>query len=262
VKIKNPVSGDMNVLRPSLIIGCADVLRRNVARGIVDVRIFECGTVFSLKNGIPQEEEQIAGILTGRTRPQNYYKDEIIDFFYVKGIVETILKDCGIENLTSERINFPFLENVFLFKDSKKPLFLIGELPKDSLNFFDVKKEYLNSPVFYFEFYFKNVEVPDKKYSPPPSVPPVIRDISIVVDEKIKFGEILKWIRNMNVKHLCDIVLVDIYKGSQTGKGRRSLSFRFFFQAEETLLQTDVERCLSEILGSLKNKFGATLREK
>ena len=184
-----------------------------------------------------------------------------MDFFFVKGVLETVLEGRTSRNFSSERINFPFLENVFRFSNGK-PLFMIGEMPPDTLKFFGIKKEYINSPVFYFEFYFGNVSTKAESYSPPPSVPPVIRDISIVVDEKIKFGEILGWIENMNVKNLADIALVDIYSGSQTGKGRRSLSFRFLFQAGETLLQSDIDARISEILRSLKNKFGATLREK
>jgi len=272
VRIQNPLSSDMNVLRPIFLPSLLDVLRRNVSRGLNNVRIFECGKVFKKKDERILEEEQIAGIITGQTIPLSHYQREKIDFFYVKGILETILKNftpLDSQHLTgftsntlkSEVLHFPFLKLAYRFK-GERVLFLIGEVADEVLSSFDIKKDFLLGDVFYFEFYFKNISEREKIYTSPPVVPYVVRDLSIVVDEKIKYERIFEKIYKAHPQFLSRFCLIDIYRGPQVGEGKKSLSFRFFFQGKETLLQSDVEKQIQKILNLLSKEFGAKLREK
>jgi len=261
VRIQNPLSADMNVLRPIFIPPLLDVLRRNVSRGLNNIRIFECGKVFKKKDGRIQEEEQIAGIITGERIPLSHYKREKIDFFYVKGILETILKNFTSKALTSEILHFPFLKLAYKFKEGKD-IFLIGEVAHDVLSSFDIKKDFLLGEVFYFEFYFRNIGKREKIYISPPVVPHVVRDLSIVVDEKIKYERISERIYKAQPQFLSQFYLIDVYRGPQVGEGKKSLSFRFFFQGKETLLQSDVEEQIQKILNLLSKELGAKLREK
>jgi len=262
----------MNVLRPIFLPSLLDVLRRNVSRGLNNVRIFECGKVFKKKDERILEEEQIAGIITGQTIPLSHYQREKIDFFYVKGILETILKNftpLDSQHLTgftsntlkSEILHFPFLKLAYRFK-GERVLFLIGEVADEVLSSFDIKKDFLLGDVFYFEFYFKNISEREKIYTSPPVVPYVVRDLSIVVDEKIKYERIFEKIYKAHPQFLSRFCLIDIYRGPQVGEGKKSLSFRFFFQGKETLLQSDVEKQIQKILNLLSKEFGAKLREK
>jgi len=285
VRIKNPVSTDMGVLRPTLFVGLAEVFRRNVAHGLADIRIFESGSVFkntSSGASFINEEELIAGMASGGIIPLSHYDCGEVDFFYVKGVLESVVRGFvkGFSAISAERINSPFLKNSFIFfrhggkekeapqTDGRKnlPFFLIGEVPSEILNSFDIKKDYLTSSVVYFELYYKNfcapASVEKKEYKAPPAVPAVQRDISVVVDESKKFSAVLEAVEAARPKYLYDIRLLDVYRGEQIEKGKKSVSLRLFFRGEGTLLQTDVDKEIASVLAILSENLQAVLREK
>lgn len=258
IKIKNPVSADMGVARPTLFVNLADVVRHNIFRGITDVKIFESGSVFRNNAGRYVEEEMLAGAATGSVSPLSHYNSVPADFFYVKGVLECLAGRASV----SERVNAPFLENAFVFKGGEKPLFLIGEVTDKALNSFDIKKDFLTSPIIYFEFYFRNISSPAKKYSAPPTVPASLRDLSIVIKEDVRFTEVEKKILSLGVETLEKAVLIDLYRGAQVEKGKKSMSFRLFFRGRETLIHSDIDAQLDRILKALAEAFGAELRQK
>ncbi|MFH1352566.1 MAG: phenylalanine--tRNA ligase subunit beta [bacterium] len=261
LKIKNPLSADMNILRPVLFAGLADALRRNVARGVSDIRIFESGSVFGNDSCGIHEDEQIAGIATGRIVPLSMYECRQVDFFYVKGIIETIIGGFSEASLKCRKVNSPFLKRAFVFENTK-PVLLAGEVSSEVLKSFDVKEDYLSGPVVYFEFYFKNLSGKKRVYASPPAIPSVKRDISITVNADVNYGEIVSKITETKPDFLYGIRLLDVYRGAQIGQGKKSLSFRFFFRGMKTLLQTDVDQQMSKILKCLSESFAAALRER
>jgi len=149
-----------------------------------------------------------------------------------------------------------------VFKGGEKPLFLIGEVTDKALNSFDIKKDFLTSPIIYFEFYFRNISSPAKKYSAPPTVPASLRDLSIVIKEDVRFTEVEKKILSLGVETLEKAVLIDLYRGAQVEKGKKSMSFRLFFRGRETLIHSDIDAQLDRILKALAEAFGAELRQK
>jgi len=246
------------VARPTLFVNLADVVRHNISRGITDVKIFESGSVFRNNAGRYVEEEMLAGAATGSVSPLSHYNSVPADFFYVKGVLECLAGRASV----SERVNAPFLENAFVFKGGEKPLFLIGEVTDKALNSFDIKKDFLTSPIIYFEFYFRNISSPAKKYSAPPTVPASLRDLSIVIKEDVRFTEVEKKILSLGVETLEKAVLIDLYRGAQVEKGKKSMSFRLFFRGRETLIHSDIDAQLDRILKALAEAFGAELRQK
>jgi len=266
IKIKNPVSADMGVARPTLFVNLADVARHNISRGITDVRIFECGSVFKNDSAKYIEEEMIAGMATGLVAPLSHYKSAPVDFFYVKGAIEGAAESppvgAAMRVSVSERINAPFLENAVLFKEGGKPLFMIGEVTDKALNSFDIKKDFLTSPIIYFELYFKNLPSAAKKYSAPPTVPASMRDLSILIKDDVSFADVEKKIFESGALNLEKAVLIDLYRGAQVEDGKKSMSFRLFFRGKETLIHSDIDAQLARILKALGDAFGAELRKK
>ncbi len=258
IRIKNPVSADMGAARPTLFVNLADVMKYNISRGISDVKIVESGSVFRNNSGQYSEEEMIAGMAAGNVGTLSHYKSGPVDFFYVKGIIE----EAAGRALNCERINAPFLENTVVFKDGEKSIFMIGEMSGKALNSFDIKKDFLTSPIIYFEFYFKNLSHACKKYSAPPSVPSAARDISILIKEDVSFADVEGKIFSCGAENLEKAVLIDLYRGKPVEEGKKSMSFRLFFRGKQTLIHSDIEQQVSKILKVLSDNFSASLREK
>ncbi|MEA2081888.1 MAG: phenylalanine--tRNA ligase subunit beta [Elusimicrobiota bacterium] len=258
IRINNPVSADMGVARPTLFVNLADVMRYNISRGITEVKIFESGSVFRSNQGKYEEEEMVAGMASGSVGALSHYKSVSADFFYVKGILEEAAGRAD----GYEHVNAPFLENSVVFKKGGNTVFLIGEVTEKALNSFDVKKDFLTSPIIYFEFYFKNLPDAAKKYSPPPTVPSALRDLSILIKEDVRFGDVERKIFSCGAENLEKAVLLDLYRGKQVQGGKKSMSFRLFFRGKETLIHSDIDHQVAKILRVLSDNFGASLREK
>jgi len=139
---------------------------------------------------------------------------------------------------------------------------MIGEVSEEALNSFDIKKDFLTSPIIYFEFYFKNLSVTEKKYSPPPSVPSASRDLSVLIKEDVGFADVERKIFSCGAENLEKAVLIDLYRGKPVEEGKKSMSFRFFFRGKDTLIHSDIEQQVLKILKTLSDNFGASLREK
>ncbi|MCD6311138.1 MAG: hypothetical protein J7M11_01625, partial [Elusimicrobia bacterium] len=244
IRIKNPVSSDMGVARPTLFVNLAEVMKHNISRGISDVKIVESGSVFRNNSEQYTEEEMIAGMAAGKVATLSHYKSNPVDFFYVKGLIE----EAAGSALSSERANAPFLENTVVYKQGEKSVFLIGEMSEKALSSFDIKKDFLASPIIYFEFYFKNLPGTRKKYSPPPVVPSAVRDLSVLIKEDVSFGDVEKKIFSCGAENLEKAVLIDLYRGKPVEEGKKSMSFRFFFRGKETLIHSDIEQQVAKIL--------------
>jgi phenylalanyl-tRNA synthetase beta chain len=121
----------------------------------------------------------------------------------------------------------------------------------------------LSDNIYLFEFNIKNIIKQEKtRYQPISKYPSVKRDISIVIDEKILFDDVLKCARNECTDLLTNLELFDVYQGEGIEKGKKSLALGLTFQAtSSTLKDLEVEAIMKKVMAGLNNNFGAKLRE-
>ncbi len=247
IKMKNPVSSEYTYLRPSLIAGLLKNVKKNEKR-FDHINIFESGKVF--KKG-ESEEKMVSGVLT------------MTDFRKVKGIIETLFENLGIENINYEKseINETWSSRSAIIKCKDYELGVLGEISKDIL-----KKLKIGSKVFAFELNMGKMlskSSEKSRYRKISKFPESIKDISVLVPKKVKYEEVLNKIKDIGNDVLIDVDLFDIYQGDRIPADKKNLGLRFSFQSEnKTLSKKEISDLLKEIISGLERNPGWEVRKK
>lgn len=262
VELKNPISQEMAVMRPSLIPGLLKSIDTNKRNGSLDCRFFETGLCF---DGIKEEQQvkKLAAVITGNKYKTHWRNsNRVVDFYDLKAILEDVLA------MSKYEVSFVETDNIILQKgqaatiiiDGKKVGF-IGKLSPHIASFFSINDSYV------FEIEFACL-LNKKKYSYQSfsNFQASKRDLSVVIDKKIKYNEVIKSIKEtagkQTQKLLTNIELFDVYQGDNIDDNKRSLAFSLTFQAmDKTLKDNEIEIQVEAIFLDLKNKFSAIRRE-
>jgi phenylalanyl-tRNA synthetase beta chain len=252
VELMNPISSFYKYLRPSLIPN----LLKNVSFNLKyfnDIKIFELGKVFKRDWQKKLIEDNALTILISRREP----KEEI--FFELKGVSDFLLKGLGISNFFYDEFK-PVPEKILSsllhhkktaeIKVGDKKIGFLGEISPLIL-----KELRINHKVVILDFNFKELielSTEEREYLPPSIYPSVIRDLSLLVPLEVKVDEVLNIINLVSEDLVKDVELFDIYEDEAFG-GRKSLSFRIVYQAEDrTLRSEEVEKVHQKIIKALE----------
>jgi phenylalanyl-tRNA synthetase beta chain len=266
VALSNPLSSDMDVLRPSLLPGLIHSLRHNVSRKNYDVALFEIGRVFTRQNGATREERRIAVALTGQRAP-NFWsgseRDAKFDAYDLKGIVEEFLEQFGLRGIAFAKCaesTALFLESAAVTLGGKLPLGELGQL-QPAL----AKKYDLRDAVFLAEF---NLDLliakrnPAKSFKPLPQFPSSRRDVAMLVPEAVTHDAVLQTVKQAKPANLENVELFDVFRGKNIPEGQKSLAYAFTYRsAEKTLTDADVNAAHTKVVEALKANLKAAVRE-
>jgi len=265
VALANPLSSDMDVLRPSLLPGLIHSLRHNVSRKNHDVALFEIGRVFTNVNGQTKENRNVAIAITGQRALPFWSGDERdakFDAYDLKGITEEFLEQFGLRGVAFGRraeSTALFLESAAVTLGGKVPLGELGQLLPAL-----AKKYDLRDGVFLAEF---NLDLllskrnPAKSFKPLPQFPSSRRDVAMLVPEAITHDAVLTAVKSAKAANLESVELFDIFRGQGVPEGRKSLAYAFTYRAvDKTLTDADVNSAHEKIIGSLKTQLQAEMR--
>ena len=259
--LSNPISTDMSVMRTRLLPGLIQALRHNLNRQQPRVRLFETGLCF-----VPGEEglsqvPHIAGVISGgRFEEGLYSRGEAVDFFDIKGDLETVLR------LASGAVTrFEISQNPILHPGQGADLVLdgncigfVGGLHPSVLKALDI-----NQPVFVFEVELSpitNAKLPN--FSELSRFPSIRRDISVIVDENLPVQELIDNIFSIKNEILQEVFVFDVYTGKEVRNSRKSVALGLILQDfSRTLIDEDVDDLVTKILAQLKEHCNAVLRE-
>ena len=269
LRLANPLSEEQAIMRPSLLPGLLEVLRRNALKQAPDLRIFELSKVFHPQPGsdLPREEHWLAGLMCGAREGlsvtgQNPWQvqKEAVDFFDLKGAVETLL-----EGLLAPQVSFrpeglpPFIQvGAAVFSGDTELGFLGRLVPEvgDSLD--------LEAPIWVFYLSFDaltRVAEPHHCFTPLPRYPAVFRDLALVLPEEVPAARVIADLYRHGRPLLEEARLFDVYAGDQVPDGKRSLAFRLTYRnPERTLTDEVVNRRHQTLLAALEKELGAQLR--
>jgi len=267
VGITNPLSREQSLLRTSLLPGLLSILRWNLNRGISDIKIFEIGRVFFSTEAIPEEKRILAGALVG-TQEEGYWEEpaRAIDFYYVKGIMDSLLRELGIYHQYQKEIGMEKSSH-FLLEDrisnkimvDKEHLGDFGELIRTVS-----RKMEFSDKVYIFELDFdklcKFIEM-KRKYKKMSRFPWVSRDIALVAPEGLTFEEICVKIKALGGEVVQDVKLFDLYLGEQIESGKRGLACKVIYQSmDRTLRDEEVNNLHMKIVEALEKDLGVRAR--
>jgi phenylalanyl-tRNA synthetase beta chain len=265
VALQNPLSSDMNVLRPSLLPGLLDSLRHNVSHKNEDVALFEIGRVFAPTEGKLKEERHLALVLTGRRQPAFWTgadRDVKFDIYDLKGILDEFFEHFGLRGVSyasRDQTNPFFLESAAV-QLGKLGLGEIGQLAPGVQKLYD-----LRDPVFLAELNFDLLLArrnPAKSFKPLPAYPSIRRDIAMLLPEATLHEAVLSVVRQAKPQNLEKAELFDVFRGKNVPEGQKSMAYAFTYRnSDRTLTDAEVNAAHVELIAQLRQTLHANVRE-
>ena len=270
IKIVNPISSDLNVLRNSIFSNLTIYLNKNLDRGIKDLSLFEIGPIFYGSN--PGDQETVVGGLrSGKVSRLSWIeKDRNVDVFDVKKDVIQTLVESGydkskifIDDQTPNYYHPGKSGRIFLNKRKDKVAAYFGEIHPSILNRIDIKTEALLG----FEIFVDNLKQSKKSLKDQKNIYQVSdfqkseRDFAFIIDKNFKSQEIIEVISNIDKELIRNVNIFDIYEGENIPNGKKSIALNVTIQSmTKTLKDKDLEKVNKSIIDTVENKTGAKIR--
>ena len=271
VRIVNPLSADLNVLRQTLILNGLEVVAYNVNRQIGTLKTFEYGSVYQRlpetdgKTLASYEEHQCFTLLMSGSPARSWREGARKGSFYeLKGYLELLLRRYAVDIFTLETKPAPsdiFAEGIsYSLPGTHEPLAVIGTVAPALARKFDVRQ-----PVFAAEICWqtllKLVSRVKVKFQEMPKFLEVRRDLAVLIDENVAYADLCRAAQKSVKKILKQVSLFDVYRGDKIPEGKKQYAINFVLQdPEKTLTDQEVEKAMSRLLATFQNQFGAVLR--
>lgn len=266
VRLRNPLSAEFDVMRPSLVPGLLQAALFNQNRGSSDAWLFEIGKVFASQPDSEtgfRENTHFAAVLMGANGERSWRGSlPVADFFEAKSLAFAILGRLGVRNAVvhaGASASFCHPGKSARIEHEGRLLFELGELHPRVQSAFEFKRSValLWADVEAFAPYLNHLP----KYEEIPAFPAVARDLALVADRTVSAAQIEDAIRKRAKSLLSSLRLFDVYEGERIPAGKRSLAYQLRFSApDRTLTDDEVNQLLNKIIGDLRAKLGVELR--
>jgi len=261
VKIINSLSEGLNVMRPTMLPTGLECIAYNLNRKNIDLLFFEFGKTYSLIENEYHEKQNLALYFSGNKNEINWNSQaKKTDIYFVKGIAEAIFSLLGIK-----KYEFEVSKNEKLFESinasiNGENLAVMGAVLKSELEIFSIKQ-----PVFFVCIDWEKLLSFTKNetivFQPVSKFPQVQRDLSILVDKNISYGEIENVVKSLQIKKLKKVQLFDVFENEKLGENKKSFAINFtFLDKEKTLTDEEIETMMNKIISDLENKLNALIR--
>ena len=273
VKIMNPLSSDLNVMRETLLFGGLETVAYNANRKNPDLRLFEFGNVYiynpeNKNEDNPmqayKEEKHLALWVSGKRVSGCWaHPDEDSSFFEIKATVINIFRRIGLSLASvdmSDGNNNIFNKSITIKNKGGKLLAEMGVLSNTLL-----KKTGITSPVYYADINWtavmKQVRKNSVSFKEISKYPAVSRDLALLLDKQVEFAQIEAIAYKTERKYLKSVELFDVYEGKNLPEGKKSYAVNFILQDEQkTLTDKQIEAIMNKLIANIKKELNAELR--
>ncbi len=272
VRVVNPLSQDLNVMRQTLILNGLEVISYNINRQQTSLRFFEYGSVYQRlpqKDGTKlegyEEHQNFALFLSGT--PDKAWRNPVAksDFFQLKGYVELLLERYRVDVSTllcSAAPSDIFSEGIVYFLPGKEPVQLacLGTVNPVLCKRFGIRQSVFAAEISWPAL-FTLVKRDKFSFKELPKFPEVRRDLAVLLDESVSYADLRTAALRCGKKLIKSVTLFDVYRGDKIPQGKKQYALNFVLQdAERTLTDNEVESVMDKVLGTLRSQFGAELR--
>lgn len=273
VKIVNPLSGDLNVMRQTLLFNALEAIELNTNRKNADLMLYESGNCYFYNSEASREknplysyrqEAHFAMAVTGREGVSSWNRNADMSSFYtLKATAEKVLKRFGmdINDATYATIESDLYSEGVTIKLRGKQLIQIGVVSKQYRKMFDIKAEvyFLDMNFDTFLDIIKNNSLTVSELS---KYPEVRRDLALLVDKSVTFSELRSIALKTEKKLLKNVTLFDVYEGDKLPEGKKSLALNFVLEdTTKTLTDTVIDKCMSSFIFQFEKQIGAEIRK-
>lgn len=263
VRMLNPLSSDLDIMRMQMMYSGLEMLQYNNNRKSSDIKCFEYGLTYQNIEGKYKETTHFALYLTGNKNGESWSQpQQSVNYFTLKATVMNVLAKLGV----NQRLESSYTEehsrlyNTTTLSLNKKPLVTFGTIQPNITEQFD-----LNQPVYMADFLWKNVmdviRNNNMKFRPISAFPQVRRDLALVLDKQVTYGELERIALKSEPKLLQSINAFDVYVGDKIEQGKKSYAISVLLQDDEkTMTDQDIDRVVNKLVKQFEKEFGATLR--
>ena len=254
VKLLNPLSSDLGYMRTNLLFSGLEVVSYNINRKRSDLRLFEFGKNYRVRDGKYDEQKHLLLYLTGNQLPQSWITTpRAVSFFELKGSVEALFERLGLKEVTT----LP-LEPT---DNGETLLGTMGVVKHKILKDFDIKQEVLYADL-HWETLLEQVRGYKVVYKEISKYPEVRRDLALLLDDKVSFADLYRVAFATEKSILKQINLFDVYQGDKLAAGKKSYAVSFILQEEnKTLTDKQIDKTMQKLQTAFEQSLGATLRE-
>jgi len=263
VKMLNPLSADLSVLRADMLFSGLEAISHNINRRNTDLKLFEIGKTYHTSGAtdLPyHEKKHISIFVSGKLFPENAQElNHNVDFFFLKTVLVNLFEKCGLNTIKSVESNYQHFDFGLSYSLNGKIIAEAGAVSQLQLNKFDISQ-----PVFYacinWEVLVKAFSKNKIQFEELSKFPSVKRDLALLLDKNIKYQEVETLALSLEKKYLKDVNLFDIYEGEKLGN-KKSYGIRFtLMDHEATLTDKQIENVMQKLMTGYKEKLGAEIR--
>jgi phenylalanyl-tRNA synthetase beta chain len=261
VRILNPLSSDLAVMRQSMIYGALEAVSYNMNRRQHNLRLFEFGNTYhAYQQGNYTENKHLSITITGDVNTNSWNtKSHPADFFYLKGAVMSLLSRLGIQNINEQESKLASLEDGIALNAGNK-IADLGIVSSSLTRHFGI-----DTPVYYANIYWdeilKLVKDENKSVTEISKFPSVKRDLALLVNNEVTFKELKTIALSTERSLLQDVSLFDVYEGKNLAAGKKSYALSFTIQDhKKTLTDKQIDKVMQKIQSQLEKETGAVLR--
>jgi phenylalanyl-tRNA synthetase beta chain len=263
VKMMNNLSAELDSMRVSMLETGLQTVLHNLNRKNNNLRLFEFGKTYSTSGaGNYNEVEHLALFISGRTREENWHiKKENADIYYLKGVVQALLTQLGILDLTFEPGENTRLEEHLQIRSGNTLIASIGRVSSALISRFDIKQEVYVADILW-ENCTKLAEKIRLSYKEIPRFPAVQRDLAFVVDRHLIYSKVEETVKLTRIPRLKQINLFDVFESEKLGAGKKSMALSFtFLDEEKTLTDKDIDEMMQKIIVTFEKELNAEIRK-
>ncbi len=266
VEILNKLSEEQGILRQTMLFTGLEVCSYNINRKQKDLKLFEFGKIYwkdSSKQGRDkyEEDERLALYISGSFETENWQnKSRNVSYYDLAQFVSQIVQKSTVQNIKQEPLSDPLFEYGVKISKGTKEIGKLGKVKTALLKDFGIKQE-----IFYAELstalLFKSAN-PKFVVTEVSKFPEVRRDLSLVLDKKVTFGEIRELVTATEKRLIKEVIAFDVYEGDKIPEGKKAYALGFTLLDEnKTLTDEEIEKTMAKLMGAFEDKMGAVIRK-
>lgn len=262
VKILNPLSSDLDVMRQNLLFSALEAVAYNQKRKNPDLKLFEFGKTYHMVDGVYEEEQQLSLTITGAQHTQQWNQpSQPVSFYDIKAAVDALVKRLNIRDLKTEDLESAHFSYGLQYVKGQKTLVKFGAVSTKAL-----KKADVNGMVYYavfnWELLLKAIRKNKITYKEVAKFPAVRRDLSLLIDRQVTFDALKNIAERTERKLLKSVGVFDVYVGDKLPAGKKSYALSFELQDEEkTLTDKQIDSVIQKLILNFEKEVGAEIRK-
>ena len=261
VKLFNPLSSDLDTMRQNMLYSALTAIEYNQKRKQSDLKIFEYGKIYHLKEEGYEEKQRFVLAITGKKDSEQWNTSaKNVNFYNLKSAVDTIVRRLKIEGLQIVETTNANLAYGLDYMKGQKVLVSLGSVHADALQKVDVDGQVYFAD-FDWDLVLKAIRKNSITYKEVSKFPAVRRDLALLVDEAVTFEQLKNTALKTDRKLLKEVNIFDVYKGDKLPAGKKSYALSFTIQDEEkTLNDKQIDSVIKKLIINFEKETNAVVR--